>query len=73
MIIWTPADSGRGGGARMAQTTQFSESPVRSPVTTKTSSADVMVIDSPRNPCEPRAIADEDWCSLGESALPGRS
>ncbi|MDP6951682.1 MAG: hypothetical protein QGF53_02880 [Alphaproteobacteria bacterium] len=70
MIIWTPADSGRGGGVRMAQTAHFSESTVRSPVLAKTGSADVMVIDGPRSPCQPRAIADEEWCSLGESSLP---
>ena len=73
MIIWTPADSGRGGGARMAQATHFSESPVSNPVTTTPSSADVMTIDSPSNPCEPRAVADEDWCNLGESNLPADS
>jgi hypothetical protein len=70
MIIWTPADSGRGGGARVAQATHFSESTVRGPVVTKASSADVMVIAPTRNPCEPRAVADEDWCNLGESSLP---
>lgn len=68
MIIWTPADNGRGGGDARLIRADFLESPVPSERPAKAPSPDVVFIAVEDTPCRPRAVADEEWCGLDQAA-----
>ena len=73
MVIWTPADNGRGGGKERMIGGDFIESPVREEQPAKEPSPDLVFIEVEDTPCQPRAVADEEWCERHEAAIARRN
>ena len=64
MIIWTPGDTGRGSPAKVARE-NFAETRVSSRSRRKSArdrlAKDLVYLDAEANPCQPRAVSDEEW------------
>ena len=69
MIIWTPADNERGGGNARINRADFLESSVPKERPAKEPSPDLVFIAVEDTPCQPRAVADEEWCGLDQATI----
>jgi hypothetical protein len=77
MLIWTPADAGRGGAGGAAvrserTSEEFVESAARERArVARRQSPDVLFLSPPHDP--PAPVADEEWSALDQPAPPPRA
>jgi hypothetical protein len=74
MLIWTPADAGRGGaGGAVVRKERTNEEFVESVARERARAArdvspDVLFLSPPHDPCNAAPLADEEWSELDQAA-----